>query len=212
MELDFSWGAATTLCHPHLFFFLFFAASVWAKIEEKGQRGHLEGVDDDPTPGMVGVPGLSPSSDRRAPPESLQQIIQFQKHQAEEKKVKREQMALETHRCFFNNLKRDPGEAARWTCVCVMCASVEDGIREKARRGATWSCPSGLGSYSSVNREAAGQTEQAAETTHGQHQRQTSPDTERTVSIVSKIFTHVFTHGIFKQKLMSHSVSKPVSF
>ncbi|XP_041852441.1 RIB43A-like with coiled-coils protein 2 [Melanotaenia boesemani] len=34
---------------------------------------------------MVGVPGLSPSSDLRAPPESLQQVIQFQKKQVETK-------------------------------------------------------------------------------------------------------------------------------
>ncbi|XP_078114011.1 RIB43A-like with coiled-coils protein 2 isoform X2 [Sander vitreus] len=60
-----------------------------AKIEEKRhqeEEHNDEGVDVKPTPGMVGVPGLCPSSDRRAPPESLQQIIQFQKYQIEEKK------------------------------------------------------------------------------------------------------------------------------
>ncbi|XP_040894772.1 RIB43A-like with coiled-coils protein 2 [Toxotes jaculatrix] len=46
----------------------------------------LTGVDVRPSLGMVGVPGLCPSSDRRAPPESLQQVIQFQKYQIEEKK------------------------------------------------------------------------------------------------------------------------------
>ncbi|XP_031141372.2 RIB43A-like with coiled-coils protein 2 [Sander lucioperca] len=60
-----------------------------AKIEEKRhqeEEHNDEGVDVEPTLGMVGVPGLCPSSDRRAPPESLQHIIQFQKYQIEEKK------------------------------------------------------------------------------------------------------------------------------
>lgn len=68
--------------------------------------------------------------------------------------------------------------------------SVEDGIREKARRAATRSHPLGLGSHSSVNGEAAGKTEQAAETTPGQHQRQTSRNTQTTVSnIKNEIFS-----------------------
>ncbi|XP_039989504.1 RIB43A-like with coiled-coils protein 2 isoform X2 [Xiphias gladius] len=49
-------------------------------------QGQLTGIDVKPTLGMVGVLGLCPSSDRRAPPESLQQVIQFQKYQIEEKK------------------------------------------------------------------------------------------------------------------------------
>ncbi|XP_034734421.1 RIB43A-like with coiled-coils protein 2 [Etheostoma cragini] len=60
-----------------------------AKIEEKRhqeEENNEEGVDVKPTLGMVGVPGLCPSSDRRAPPESLQHIIRFQKYQIEEKK------------------------------------------------------------------------------------------------------------------------------
>ncbi|XP_054475952.1 RIB43A-like with coiled-coils protein 2 [Anoplopoma fimbria] len=61
-----------------------------AKIEEKGTlnqlRGELTGIGAEPTLGMLGVPGLCPSSDRRVPPESLQQLIQFQKYQIEEKK------------------------------------------------------------------------------------------------------------------------------
>ncbi|KAM9351932.1 RIB43A-like with coiled-coils protein 2 [Symphorus nematophorus] len=57
-----------------------------AKIEQKRQQGQLSGIDDEPTLGMVGVPSLCPSSNRRAPPESLQQIIQFQKCQIEEKR------------------------------------------------------------------------------------------------------------------------------
>ncbi|XP_039471726.1 RIB43A-like with coiled-coils protein 2 [Oreochromis aureus] len=40
------------------------------------------------TPSTEAVPGLSPSSDRRTPPESLQQIIQIQKYQIEEKRRK----------------------------------------------------------------------------------------------------------------------------
>ncbi|XP_044049381.1 RIB43A-like with coiled-coils protein 2 [Siniperca chuatsi] len=49
-------------------------------------QGRLTGIDAEPTLGMVRVPGLCPSTDRRAPPESLQEIIQFQKYQIEEKK------------------------------------------------------------------------------------------------------------------------------
>ncbi|XP_029290043.1 RIB43A-like with coiled-coils protein 2 [Cottoperca gobio] len=45
-------------------------------------RGQLAGVDAHPPQ----VPGPCPSSDRRAPPENLQQIIQFQKYQMEEKR------------------------------------------------------------------------------------------------------------------------------
>lgn len=69
----------------HLIILTFFPFG-WEKIEEKGQRRQLGGVDDAPAPSMLGVPGSS--SDRRAPPESLQQIIQFQKYQVEEKRVK----------------------------------------------------------------------------------------------------------------------------
>uniref|UniRef100_A0A3Q3VXT7 RIB43A domain with coiled-coils 2 n=1 Tax=Mola mola TaxID=94237 RepID=A0A3Q3VXT7_MOLML len=62
-----------------------------AKVKEKGQRAQLEGANDEPAPSLVGFPGLCPGSDRRAPPESLQQVIQFQKYQIEEKR----RMALE---------------------------------------------------------------------------------------------------------------------
>lgn len=63
-----------------------------AKAEEKrcqdkeinGRQSQFQG-----TPSTVAVPGLSPSSDRRTAPESLQQIIQIQKHQMEEKRVKK---------------------------------------------------------------------------------------------------------------------------
>ncbi|XP_008290576.1 RIB43A-like with coiled-coils protein 2 [Stegastes partitus] len=58
-----------------------------AKIKEKNNlQRQLTEADAECTPSVVGVPGLCPSSDRRAPPESLQQINQFQKHQIEEKR------------------------------------------------------------------------------------------------------------------------------
>ncbi|XP_072241501.1 RIB43A-like with coiled-coils protein 2 [Leuresthes tenuis] len=54
-----------------------------AKIEEKRcQEGEHNDKDNYPE----GQPGLCLSSDRRAPPESLQQLIQFQKNQIEERK------------------------------------------------------------------------------------------------------------------------------
>ncbi|XP_045892573.1 RIB43A-like with coiled-coils protein 2 [Micropterus dolomieu] len=64
------------------------------QVEERNDEGNREdtmnhlltGVDAEPTLSVVGVPGLCPSSDMRAPPESQQQIIQFQKYQIEEKK------------------------------------------------------------------------------------------------------------------------------
>lgn len=88
---------------------------------------------------------------------------------------------------FFIISKSSPREAVHSARVrlSVICASVEDGIGEKARRGATRSCPLGLGSNSSVIREAAGEAEQAAETTPGQHQRQTGRGT-KTVSHIKK--------------------------
>jgi len=51
-------------------------------------EGQLTGVDSECALDMAIVPGLCPSSDKRAPPESLQQVIQFQKNQIEERKVK----------------------------------------------------------------------------------------------------------------------------
>ncbi|TKS73146.1 hypothetical protein D9C73_007224 [Collichthys lucidus] len=65
----------------------FVAASGWTKIEEK-QQTQLVGVDDKSSLDTVGVPGLCPSSDKRAPPESLQEIAQFQKYQMEEKRAR----------------------------------------------------------------------------------------------------------------------------
>ncbi|XP_073327327.1 RIB43A-like with coiled-coils protein 2 [Pagrus major] len=53
---------------------------------KKGRQGQLQGVDDEPTLSMMGAPGLCPSGDKRATQENLQQIIQFQKYQIEEKK------------------------------------------------------------------------------------------------------------------------------
>uniref|UniRef100_A0A3P9CK43 RIB43A domain with coiled-coils 2 n=1 Tax=Maylandia zebra TaxID=106582 RepID=A0A3P9CK43_9CICH len=51
--------------------------------EINGRQSQFQG-----TLSTVAVPGLSPSSDRRTAPESLQQIIQIQKHQMEEKRRK----------------------------------------------------------------------------------------------------------------------------
>ncbi len=140
-------------------------------------QGQLTGVYAEPSTAIV--PGLCPGSDGRAPPESVQQIIQFQTYQMEERKVKREQMTLETH-ALLDHLKSSP-----WETVSV-CASAEDGVREKAGGGAARSCPLGLGSSSSVDREAAGEAEQAAEATPGQHQRQTGRNTQTTVSNIKK--------------------------
>uniref|UniRef100_A0A3B4XZ71 RIB43A-like with coiled-coils protein 2 n=1 Tax=Seriola lalandi dorsalis TaxID=1841481 RepID=A0A3B4XZ71_SERLL len=82
-----------TLYHSHIL-----AGFVWAKTEEKRHQeqnradksnqpeGQLKGVDVKPTLDMVGAASLFPSRYRRAPPESLQQVIQFQKYQIEERK------------------------------------------------------------------------------------------------------------------------------
>ncbi|XP_028264264.1 RIB43A-like with coiled-coils protein 2 [Parambassis ranga] len=55
-----------------------------AMVEEK--RRQQADVDTECAPSVVGVLGLNPSSDRRLPPESPQQIVQFQKYQIDEKK------------------------------------------------------------------------------------------------------------------------------
>ncbi|XP_070829129.1 RIB43A-like with coiled-coils protein 2 [Chaetodon trifascialis] len=57
-----------------------------SKTEEKRQQRRLEGKGDEAFLAVASVPGLCPCSDRRVPPESLQQIIQFQKYQIEERK------------------------------------------------------------------------------------------------------------------------------
>ncbi|KAI3370823.1 hypothetical protein L3Q82_007350 [Scortum barcoo] len=69
-----------------------------AKIEERrrleggrnedNRADHLQGqlTGGDAEQSMMGAPGLCPSSDRRAPPESPQQVFQFQKYQIEERK------------------------------------------------------------------------------------------------------------------------------
>ncbi|XP_026167273.1 RIB43A-like with coiled-coils protein 2 [Mastacembelus armatus] len=57
-----------------------------AKTKEKHQVKELNCEDNKASMGMMGVPGLCPSNDRRVPPESLQQIVQFQKYQIEEKR------------------------------------------------------------------------------------------------------------------------------
>ncbi|XP_019959205.2 RIB43A-like with coiled-coils protein 2 [Paralichthys olivaceus] len=61
-----------------------------AKTAEKRQQERNDednrGVDVDPALGRWGVPGLCPGTDLRAPPETLEQVLQFQKIQIEEKK------------------------------------------------------------------------------------------------------------------------------
>ncbi|KAM3870084.1 RIB43A-like with coiled-coils protein 2 [Diretmus argenteus] len=75
--------------------------SKWAETEERHRLqqerteadnqadilNHLQGevVGEHATLGVLGVPSLWPSNDKRVPPQNLQQIIQFQKYQAEEK-------------------------------------------------------------------------------------------------------------------------------
>lgn len=60
-----------------------------AKAEEKGQRGQLDDGEE-PRPSVVGVPGLTAKSDWKPPPETQQQVIEFRKCQAEERKVKKQ--------------------------------------------------------------------------------------------------------------------------
>ncbi|XP_042352728.1 RIB43A-like with coiled-coils protein 2 [Plectropomus leopardus] len=94
-----------------------------AQIEEKrrnveerhdNRAGHLQelltGADAEPTLCMVGVPGLCPSSDRRAPPESLQQISQFQKYQIEENKKLQLQKNKEEEQ--YDRVRLDSARAA----------------------------------------------------------------------------------------------------
>ncbi|XP_035012539.2 RIB43A-like with coiled-coils protein 2 [Hippoglossus stenolepis] len=61
-----------------------------AKIEEKRRQqsydGDNRGVDINPALGRWGVPGLCPGYDLRPPPETLEQVLQFQRNQIEEKK------------------------------------------------------------------------------------------------------------------------------
>lgn len=69
-----------------------------AKMEERrrlewgrnanNRADHLQGqvTDGHAERSMMGAPGLCPSSNRRAPPESPQQVVQFQKYQMEERK------------------------------------------------------------------------------------------------------------------------------
>lgn len=47
--------------------------------------------DEEPRPSVVGVPGLTAKSDWKPPQETLQQVIKFQQHQAQERKVKKDQ-------------------------------------------------------------------------------------------------------------------------
>lgn len=55
---------------------------------EEKEQGEQLGGGEEPRPSVVGVPGLTAKSDWKPPPETLQQVIEFQKCQAEERKVK----------------------------------------------------------------------------------------------------------------------------
>lgn len=91
--------------------------SGWAKIKEKGKQGQLQGVDDEPPLSMMGAPGLCPSDDKSATQEDLQQIIQFQKYQIEEKKVK--QMTLK-NMLFVTIKTTDHGKLFVDQCLCYL--------------------------------------------------------------------------------------------
>uniref|UniRef100_A0A1A8S5M5 RIB43A domain with coiled-coils 2 n=1 Tax=Nothobranchius rachovii TaxID=451742 RepID=A0A1A8S5M5_9TELE len=56
------------------------------------------------------VPGMCPSKDRREPPESLQQVIQFQKHQIEEKK--RTELEKKQEGDLYNQIRLDSVHSA----------------------------------------------------------------------------------------------------
>lgn len=152
-------------------------------MEEKQQQRHREGLTETSS-SRVGVPGLW--SGRRASPERLQQIVQFQKHQMEEKQVKGGLMLFDADSFQGNVLSQYVG----------LCTSVEEGSGDKAGRGTTRPRPSGFGSYSSANGEAAGQTEQAAEARFRPHQCQTGPGTATPVSnsFTPKQFCEVSLH------------------
>ena len=156
-----------------------------SKIEEKRRKQSYDddnrGLDINPALGRWGVPGLCPGSDLRGPTETLEQVLQFQRNQIEEKKVKLHQMtqSKNTQMLFLIIYLEKP---VRTCLMSVLCSSVEDWIREQARGGATRSCSPGLCSLSSAIREEAGETEQADESTRGEHQPPTGRTTQTTVS------------------------------
>lgn len=65
--------------------FLFSEVLSLHQIEEKHRRKQQNDPDYDQE--TAAVPGFSPSADVRPPPETVQQVIQFQKYQIQEKKV-----------------------------------------------------------------------------------------------------------------------------
>lgn len=65
--------------------FLFSELLFFHQIEEKHRRKQQNDPDYDQE--TAAVPGFSPSADVRPPPETVQQVIQFQKYQIQEKKV-----------------------------------------------------------------------------------------------------------------------------
>lgn len=75
-------------------------------MEEKKQQRGREGLTE-ASSSRVGVPGLR--SERRASPERLQQIVQFQKRQMEEKQVKWGLKLLDTDGFLGNVLSQYVG-------------------------------------------------------------------------------------------------------
>ncbi|XP_061826167.1 RIB43A-like with coiled-coils protein 2 [Nerophis lumbriciformis] len=65
-----------------------FATKEWNKIMMTQREEHCQESDKDMEykVGMMGAPGLCPSSDRKPPPESSEKITEFQQHQIEAKR------------------------------------------------------------------------------------------------------------------------------
>uniref|UniRef100_A0A3P8RN63 RIB43A domain with coiled-coils 2 n=1 Tax=Amphiprion percula TaxID=161767 RepID=A0A3P8RN63_AMPPE len=79
-----------------------------AKVEKNDLQRQL--VDEECSSSMVGVPGLCPSSERRDPPENLQQITQFHKYQIEEKRRTELEKKQEEER--YERIRLDSARAA----------------------------------------------------------------------------------------------------
>uniref|UniRef100_H3C256 RIB43A domain with coiled-coils 2 n=1 Tax=Tetraodon nigroviridis TaxID=99883 RepID=H3C256_TETNG len=83
------------------------APSANAKMEEKRQQRRTEGLAE-ASPSRVGVPGLR--EERSASPERLQQVLQFQKRQVEEKQRREVEVRREEER--HDRLRLDSARAA----------------------------------------------------------------------------------------------------
>nr|XP_015820926.2 RIB43A-like with coiled-coils protein 2 [Nothobranchius furzeri] len=74
--------------------------------EKEGNKGY----DGSQQHALDMVPGMCPSQDRREPPESLQQVVQFQKHQIEEKK--RTELEKKQEGDLYNRIRLDSVHSA----------------------------------------------------------------------------------------------------